>query len=43
KNLKPAKLRGELSQGMLLAATAPDGRLEVVSVSEAIPAGSRVK
>lgn len=43
KNLKPAKLRGELSQGMLLAATAPDGRLEVLSVSEAIPAGSRVK
>ena len=43
KNLKPAKLRGELSQGMLLAATAPDGRLEVVSVSAAIPAGSRVK
>ncbi len=42
-NLKPAKLRGELSEGMLLAATAPDGTLELVSVSEAIPAGSRVK
>ncbi|HHY16002.1 MAG TPA: methionine--tRNA ligase [Firmicutes bacterium] len=41
-NLKPAKLRGELSEGMLLAATAPDGRLELVTVSEAIPAGSRV-
>ncbi|HPT82663.1 MAG TPA: methionine--tRNA ligase [Limnochordia bacterium] len=43
KNLKPAKLRGELSQGMLLAASTPDGKLEVVSVSDAIPAGSRVK
>ena len=43
KNLKPAKLRGELSQGMLLAATAPDGHLEIVSVSAAIPAGSKVK
>ncbi len=43
RNLKPAKLRGELSEGMLLAATAPDGTLELVSVSNAIPAGSRVK
>lgn len=43
KNLKPAKLRGELSQGMLLAASTPDGRLEIVSVSSNIPAGSRVK
>lgn len=43
KNLKPAKLRGQLSEGMLLAATAPDGKLELVSVSPAIPAGSKVK
>lgn len=43
KNLKPAKLRGELSQGMLLAASTPDGKLELVSVSNNIPAGSRVK
>lgn len=43
RNLKPAKLRGELSEGMLLGATAPDGTLELVSVSDAIPAGSRVK
>jgi methionyl-tRNA synthetase len=42
-NLKPAKLRGELSEGMLLAATSPEGSLELVSVSEKIPAGSRVK
>ena len=43
KNLKPAKLRGELSQGMLLAASTPDGKLELVSVSANMPAGSRVK
>ncbi|NLM40682.1 MAG: methionine--tRNA ligase [Firmicutes bacterium] len=43
KNLKPAKLRGEVSQGMLLAASTPDGRLELVSVSAAIPPGARVK
>ena len=43
RNLKPAKLRGEISEGMLLAATSPEGRLELVTVSEAIPAGSRVK
>lgn len=42
-NLKPAKLRGELSQGMLLAATSADGTLEVVSVSNKIKPGSRVK
>lgn len=43
KNLKPAKLRGELSEGMLLAASTPDGLLELVTVSDQIPAGSRVK
>jgi methionyl-tRNA synthetase len=42
-NLKPAKLRGELSEGMLLAATSPQGKLELVTVSPDIPAGSRVK
>lgn len=43
KNLKPAKLRGELSQGMLLAASTPAGQLELVSVSASMPAGSKVK
>lgn len=42
-NLKPAKLRGELSEGMLLAATSADGTLELVSVSERIAPGSLVK
>ncbi len=41
KNLKPVKLRGELSQGMLLAASFDDS-LELVSLKRATP-GSRVK
>jgi len=42
-NLKPAVLRGERSEGMLLAATSADGTLEIVSVSGQIAPGSRVK
>ncbi len=42
-NLKPAKLRGELSEGMLLAASTKDGKLELVSVSDKITPGSLVK
>ncbi len=42
-NLKPVKLRGELSQGMLLAASTKDGKLELVSVTDQITPGSRVK
>lgn len=42
-NLKPAKLMGHLSQGMLLAASDGIGNLELVSVGGVIPAGSRVK
>lgn len=42
-NLKPARLRGELSQGMILAASSPDGRLGLVTVQEQLPPGSRVK
>ena len=30
--------RGELSEGMLLAATSPQGKLELVTVSPDIPA-----
>ena len=41
-NLKPAKLRGLESQGMLLAATSPEGTTRVLTVDEIIPAGSRV-
>jgi len=41
-NLKPVKLRGILSQGMLLAATAEDGRLALTTVDRQIPSGSRI-
>ncbi|BAS29001.1 methionine--tRNA ligase [Limnochorda pilosa] len=42
-NLKPVRLRGELSQGMILAASTPDGALGLVTVDEELPPGSRVK
>ncbi len=41
-NLSPRKMRGILSQGMLLSAEKPDGSLEVIKVSKTIPAGSRL-
>jgi methionyl-tRNA synthetase len=41
-NLKPVKLRGVLSQGMLLAATTEDGRLSLTTVDREMPAGSRI-
>jgi len=41
-NLKPVKLRGVLSQGMLLAATADDGNLSLTALDRKMPAGSRV-
>lgn len=43
-NLKPAKLRGVVSNGMLLAAESPDGsQLALLTVdNEDIPLGSRV-
>lgn len=41
-NLKPAKLRGITSQGMILAAS-HKGVLEVLTVNENLPGGARVK
>ncbi len=41
-NLKPVKLRGILSQGMLLAATTEDGRLALTTVDREMPSGSRI-
>ncbi|KGK90639.1 methionine--tRNA ligase [Clostridium sp. HMP27] len=43
-NLKPVKLRGELSQGMILAAaTEDDSKLFTVGVPEELPTGSIVR
>jgi methionyl-tRNA synthetase len=41
-NLKPAKLRGELSEGMLLAAQDDAGNLSLVVMQEEIAPGSKV-
>lgn len=41
-NLKPAKLRGELSQGMLLAASDPDG-VAILRPERAMAPGSQVR
>jgi len=42
-NLKPAKLMGVESFGMLLAATSPDGTITIVTPEKEVPPGSRVK
>ncbi|WP_040206584.1 methionine--tRNA ligase [Neobacillus jeddahensis] len=41
-NLKPVKLRGELSQGMILAGSM-DGQLSIATVDQSLPNGSKVK
>ncbi|MDR2737207.1 MAG: hypothetical protein LBB49_06535, partial [Gracilibacteraceae bacterium] len=41
-NLKPAKLRGIVSQGMILAAS-HEGSLEVLSLDQPLPPGAQVK
>jgi len=42
-NLRPAKLRGEVSQGMLLAASDENGNLALVTVEKELPPGSTVR
>ncbi len=43
-NLKPTKLRGTLSEGMILAAsTEGDDNLEVLMINKDLPSGSRIK
>ncbi|HHY75083.1 MAG TPA: methionine--tRNA ligase [Bacillus bacterium] len=41
-NLKPVKLRGELSQGMILAGK-DDGKLKLASIDASIPNGTKIK
>jgi methionyl-tRNA synthetase len=41
-NLKPVKLRGELSQGMILAGS-KDGQLSIATVDQTLPNGAKVK
>lgn len=42
-NLKPARLMGVESQGMLLAATGDDGQASIITIDRDVRAGSRVK
>ena len=42
-NLKPAKLMGLMSEGMVLAVENEEGKLEVLSVSASVKSGTRVK
>ncbi len=42
-NLKPAKLMGLESQGMVLAVENTDGKLQVLSLDETVKSGSRIK
>ncbi|MBX2981319.1 MAG: methionine--tRNA ligase [Flavobacteriales bacterium] len=42
-NLEPRKMRGVESQGMVLMAEDPEGRLRFVQPSEGVPAGSEVR
>lgn len=42
-NLKPVKLRGELSQGMVLAGEDEEGNLALASIDQTLPNGSQVK
>ncbi len=43
KNLKPAKIRGILSRGMILAASGPDGRPYIPIIPEETPVGAILK
>ncbi|MCA0985647.1 methionine--tRNA ligase [Halobacillus yeomjeoni] len=42
-NLKPVKLRGELSQGMILAGEDETGKLSLASVDQSLSNGTKVK
>lgn len=42
-NLKPAKLFGEISEGMILAVEDKEGKLNIVEVSENIQSGTEVR
>ena len=42
-NLKPAKLMGQLSEGMLLCAADSDDNVELLSMPPEMPAGSEIR
>lgn len=42
-NLKPVKLRGEMSEGMILTGEGPDGKLSLTTVEDSLPNGAIVE
>ena len=42
-NLKPARLAGEVSQGMLICSDMPDGSAKIVFLDDSVPAGTRLR
>ena len=42
-NLKPVKLRGEISEGMMLSADMPDDSAKVIILDDSIPSGMRIR
>ncbi len=42
-NLKPVKLCGEMSQGMICAAELPDGSAKVMFADDSVPVGSNIR
>ena len=42
-NLKPRKLRGIMSEGMILAADDGDGNVSVLTLDSEMPTGSQVR
>ena len=42
-NLEPRVIRGHESQGMILAASTPEGQFSLLKVSDNIPAGTKIK
>ena len=41
-NLKPAKLAGVLSEGMILCAEDADGKLAIVAPEKPMPSGAKI-
>ena len=39
-NLKPRKMRGQISQGMILSAESPEGKLQIVEAPKEMPNGA---
>jgi methionyl-tRNA synthetase len=41
-NLKPRKMRGQISQGMILSAESPDGKLQIIDAPKDMPNGASI-